>query len=214
MKQPACILCGNTETKFYHEDQFRSYYRCTNCNLVFVPRQFWLSPEEEKERYDLHENDPEDEGYRSFLSRLVDPLDEKLAPGSDGLDFGSGPGPTLHLLFEKRGHSMRNYDPFYENDPSVFERQYDFITATEVVEHLHQPLKELDRLWECLKPDGFLGIMTKMIRSKEAFEGWHYIRDETHVAFFSKNTFEWLAGRWGAALQIIGNDVIIFRKKD
>ena len=74
-----------------------------------------------------------------------------LAPESCGLDFGSGPKPTLSVMFEEAGHCMTTFDYFYENVPSAFERQYDFITATEVVEHLHNPKEELERLWACLK---------------------------------------------------------------
>ena len=32
--------------------------------------------EEEKRRYDLHENSPDDAHYRRFLSRLLEPLEE------------------------------------------------------------------------------------------------------------------------------------------
>lgn len=213
MPHPSCILCKSPDTDFYYEDNIRSYYQCPKCNLVFVPPYQYLSPEEEKKRYDLHENDPLDEGYRKFLSRLMRPLNCRLAPGSQGLDFGCGPGPTLHLMLEEQGHQMNIYDPFYNKDPSVFDTNYDFITATEVVEHLHNPSEELDLLWRCLKPRGYLGIMTKMVRNRQAFRNWHYIRDETHVAFFSRNTFEWLAGRWNASLDFPENDVIILQKE-
>lgn len=207
-----CILCGNDNAEFYHKDATRPYFRCSYCRLVFVPPEYRLSREEEKERYDLHENDPSDEGYRNFLKRIVEPLNSLLPPGSEGLDFGSGPGPALHLMFEERGHSMDLYDPLYENNRKVFDRTYDFITATEVVEHIHNPGKVLDRLWHHLRPEGYLGIMTKRVRNPEAFKSWHYIRDKTHVAFFSAETFEWLSRRWNATLRFEESDVVVFQK--
>lgn len=212
MITPHCLLCGNSSANFYYEDDYRSYYQCPECSLVFVPPQQHLSAKEEKERYELHENNPEDDGYRQFLKRLFDPLNNRIADHGYGLDFGCGPGPTLHHMFEDAGHRMKLYDIFYADDPSVFLRQYDFITATEVVEHLHQPMNTLNRLWQCLKPCGFLGIMTKMVRDREAFKAWHYIRDDTHVAFFSPATFRWIANKWQAKLEFIGSDVIIFQK--
>ena len=115
-------------------------------------------------------------------------------------------------MFEEVGYPMTIYDHFYANDPSVLERSYDFITTTEVVEHLHHPRRELDRLWEILKPGGSLGVMTKLVRDQTAFATWHYISEPTHVCFFSRSTFKWLADQWNAKLVFEGNDVILFKK--
>ena len=84
-----------------------------------MPYQF-LSPKEEKSEYDLHENSSDDPGYRRFLARLFDPVSHQLAPNSYGLDFGSGPGPTLSVMFEEAGHSMEIYDPFFAPETIVF----------------------------------------------------------------------------------------------
>ena len=167
---------------------------------------------QEKAEYDLHQNDPQDLGYRSFLNRLAQPLLERLNPKSQGLDFGSGPGPCLSLILEEQGHTVALYDLYYASHPELLESQYDFITATEVVEHLVQPLLELERLWSLLKPGGQLGIMTKLVASPEKFVNWHYKSDPTHISFFSVATFEYLGQRWGSAPEFIGADVILFEK--
>ncbi len=211
-REMKCPLCASAKMEPYHRDRNREYIECGNCGLVFVPPKYRLSPEEEKQRYDLHENEPDDSGYRKFLSRMVEPMAERVPEGSSGLDFGSGPGPALAAMFEEKGYPMTLYDPFYADDESVFSRQYDFITATEVVEHLHRPKEELDRLWTCLKEGGWLGIMTKQVKNKEAFAGWHYIRDETHVAFFSEAVFRWLGSEWNTEPVFIGDDVILYHK--
>lgn len=190
----------------------RDYVRCQQCALVFVPAAQFISPEQEKAQYDLHQNHPDDQSYRQFLSRLFIPLKNRLKSGAQGLDFGSGPGPTLSLMFEEHGYHMNIYDPFYADDARVFQQQYDFITATETVEHLHHPKSELDRLWELLKPGGHLGIMTKLVIDRDAFANWHYKNDPTHVCFFSNETFQWLAKIWKAKLEFIGNDVILLEK--
>ena len=209
-----CPICKTPDGSEFYQDRHRDYFRCQTCNLVFVPSAQFLSAEDEKARYDLHQNSPDDQDYRRFLSRIFIPIQELLAPGSRGMDFGSGPGPTLSKMFEEVGHSMTIYDHFYARDPSVLEKQYDFITATEVVEHLHNPKKELDRLWACLKPGGWgwLGIMTKLALDSDAFARWHYKNDPTHVCFFSRSTFEWLAAQWQAELTFADKDVILFCK--
>ncbi len=208
-----CPFCKTEKVGEFFHDKRRDYMRCQVCSLVFVPPWQFVSAEEEKSRYDLHQNSPEDHGYRSFLNRIFIPMQKPLAPESCGLDFGSGPHPTLSVMFEEAGHSMTTFDCFYDNVPSAFERQYDFITATEVVEHLHNPKEELENLWACLKQGGRLGIMTKLVPDLDVFSCWHYKNDATHVCFFSQATFQWLALRWDADMTFADTDVAIFHKK-
>lgn len=188
-----CPLCLNHQTLHFHTDKQRDYLQCQVCDLVFVPKQQLLTAEEEKSQYDLHQNSPADTGYRQFLSRLVEPLKERLSATAQGLDFGCGPGPTISIMMSEAGISMVNYDPFYANHPELLKRNYDFITSTEVFEHLHQPSEVLPLLINILKPGGTLGIMTKRWIDKDAFSRWHYKNDPTHVCFYSDRTFEWIA---------------------
>lgn len=210
--ETCCPLCNSEGPDPFFEDKKRVYLQCLNCKLVFVTKCYWLSTEDEKATYDLHENDADDPGYRKFLSRLTTPLLERLNSKQKGLDFGCGPGPTLSLLLKEQGHQVDLYDPFYYNDPSVFHKKYDFICATEVVEHLHHPHGEFTALFRMLKQGGWLSIMTKMVIDKHAFSQWHYIRDMTHICFYSKSTFEYLAQRFDAELNFIEKDVILLKK--
>lgn len=209
---PVCRLCETPAGNAFLNDRRRDYFQCPACRLIFVSPGQFLSPEHEKAEYDLHENLPDDPGYRRFLGRLFQPMQQRIPAGSRGLDFGSGPGPALSLMFEEVGHEMEIYDKFYARNPRVLDKQYDFITATEVVEHLHQPSQTLDQLWGCLKPVGWFGIMTKLSTGKEAFAKWHYKNDLTHVCFYSRTTFLYLATRWRADVEFIDNDVILFKK--
>ena len=207
-----CPLCSSLDTDAFFEDKRRIYLRCVDCRLVFVPERYWLSTEDEMATYDLHENDAQDQGYRQFLSRLTAPLLEKLKPKQKGLDFGCGPGPTLSVLLEEQDQQMDLYDPLYYNDPSVFNKKYDFICATEVVEHLRYPNKEFTALFDMLTRGGWLGLMTKLVIDKQAFSKWHYIQDMTHICFYSRSTFEYLAQRFNAEVSFVQKDVILFNK--
>jgi len=208
----SCPLCLSDATRPFYQDKNRNYLRCSVCQLVFVPKQFHLNAADEQAQYDHHENDPNDSGYRKFLGRLADPLLQRLTSNSQGLDFGCGPGPCLSVMLEEQGHSMDLFDLYYANNSSVFERQYDFITATEVVEHLSQPMVELQRLWALIKTGGYLGLMTKLVEDADKFANWHYKTDPTHISFFSQQSFAYLGQQWGSAPTIIGADVIIFQK--
>ena len=184
-----CPLCDAHQASEFFADRRRTYVRCGNCMLVFVPPEFYLGLEAERREYELHENEVGDPGYRRFLSRLAEPLQTRLEPGARGLDFGCGPGPALAEMLREAGFSMALYDPFFHPESEVLEEKYDFITATEVVEHLHRPGQELRDLWQRLRPGGVLGIMTKLVIDREAFSRWHYKNDQTHVVFFSETTF-------------------------
>lgn len=208
-----CVLCGASGLAFYHRDSQREYWRCSVCELVQVPPAWHLSAAAEKAHYDLHENTPGDPAYRTFLSRTFDPVVARLQPGAAGLDFGCGPGPALPAMFREAGFHCAEYDLFYAPDEEVLQRRYDFITATEVVEHLAAPGEVLNRLWQQLRPHGLLALMTKRVLDVERFAGWHYRVDPTHIVFFHQRTFEWLAGQWEASVIFPANDVVLLQKK-
>lgn len=208
-----CSLCGCKKTAAYHEDPLRTYLQCSHCMLVFVPSQYWLSSKQEKAEYDLHQNSAEDQGYRHFLSRLSTPLLKRLTQKKYGLDFGCGPGPALSVVLEEHGKQVDLYDPFYFNDSTILHKCYDFICATEVVEHLQNPGKTFDQLFSMIYPDGWLALMTKLVKDRTAFSQWHYTRDLTHVCFYSAETFEYISRQYHASIEIINNDVILINKK-
>ena len=208
-----CPLCHFSQTHFYHQDKRRRYQQCAQCQLVFVEPEFLPNAQQEKHEYDLHENHAEDEGYRRFLNKLAAPLNQVLQPNSNGLDFGCGPTPLLaNMLSKSGGHSMHVFDPNYYPNRNVLAQQYDFISCSEAIEHFHTPYREWQIFLDCLKPGGWIGIMTKRVLSKEKFTNWHYKNDITHVSFFSEATFRWLAERDNLSMSIVSNDVILLQK--
>lgn len=209
----ACHLCQHQQTHVYYRDRQRAYLRCPNCGLVFVVRMDLLSPEEEKARYDLHQNSPDDVGFRQFLSDFMNPMIERIGPPPlDGLDFGSGQSPVLAMMLEEQGYRMSLYDVYYAPQTDVLAREYDFVTCTETIEHFVEPLKEWSLLISLVKPGGWLGIMTQMVQGSQRFSDMHYITDRTHVSFFSRETFQFLAERDGLYIEFEGDNLIFFRR--
>ncbi|MBE9529067.1 MAG: class I SAM-dependent methyltransferase [Proteobacteria bacterium] len=210
-----CPLCSSQTVQFFCKDRRREYLRCSSCSLIFVPAPLHLTIDEQKSRYDLHRNDSEDPGYRAFLSRLVDPLVERLAPGARGLDFGSGPGPTLSLLLEERGFSVQNYDPFYAPDSTLLKKRYDFVACSETVEHFCAPATDWQLLFSLVGTGGVAAVMTAFVPAESeeragSFAGWRYKDDPTHVTFYSKETFFWIAEKFGVKAEIVGESVVLF----
>jgi len=205
-------MCQHS-ARFFYRDVLRSYFQCSECCAVHVAQKYHLSSVMEKAEYDKHENQIEDEGYRRFLRRTLEPVVAKVEPNSRGLDFGCGPGPALAQMFRECGFEMSVYDKYYADDESVFDSHYDFVTATEVVEHLKNPMLEIERLWSVLKPLGILAIMTKRVKDLDGFACWHYKNDPTHIIFFHEKTFAWIAKKLDAQLCVESPDVVLLIKK-
>ena len=149
-------MCCNSGRFFYTDSKNQHrYLRCPACALIWLSAQHYLPPADEHDHYQLHENDPQDLSYRRFLKQLWDPLRAKLTPGAIGLDYGSGPGPTLHLMATEDGFPCTHYDPLFHPDTSVLTEQYDFITEINTtVDLAHQSIKKIRAINE--KLDAFV----------------------------------------------------------
>lgn len=207
-----CPLCKNADTVRFHEDEDRTYLRCPACMLTFVPQTFHLSHAEEYAHYGTHDNDPADQRYRAFLDRLASQLIPKLRPGSSGLDYGSGPGPTLSVMLAEQGFSMRIYDPYFAPETDVLNTPYDFITCSETCEHFADPAQEFVRFHTLLRPGGWLGVMTQMLEPNTPFGTWWYRRDPTHICFYHAETMRWIADHYGWHLEMPAPNIALFQK--
>jgi hypothetical protein len=208
----ACPLCHSGGPALYEQAGDRIFFRCSICALIFLKPSQRPTMEEERAHYDTHHNDPDDPRYRAWLARASDPLIARLPPGSEGLDFGCGPGPALARVMEEAGFPTRTYDPFFAPDEGALRRRYHWITATEVVEHLFEPGRELERLVALLRPGGWLALMTQPPPEDRPLANWRYARDPTHVCFFSPATFRWIAGSLALQLEVPAPGVALFHR--
>ena len=198
MSNLRCPLClGEKLTLKFNKDDHKNYWDCGYCFLIFLDPDHYLSPEKEKAHYETHNNDIEDVRYQKFVSPLVNYVQENIPPGAMGLDFGSGSGPVLYAMLSKAGYQMKKFDPYFCNDLSALTYRYDFIVTSEVVEHFYSPGDEFNKLKYLLKKGGALTLMTEIYHDGIEFSGWYYHRDPTHVCFYRKETFEWIASNIG-----------------
>lgn len=138
----------------------------------------------------------------------------RLPPQGSGLEFGCGPGPALAAMLREAGHEVALYDVFFAPDQAVLQRQYDFVSCTEVAEHFHDSAAEFRLFDKLLKPGGWLGLMTGMLAEGIDFSSWHYRRDPTHVVFYQRTTLRYLAHQYGWRCEFPGQDVALMRKPD
>ncbi|MDO7676423.1 MAG: class I SAM-dependent methyltransferase, partial [Gammaproteobacteria bacterium] len=162
-----CIVCNNQSAKSFQTSDTKTYWKCGNCLARFLDPSLYIEAGIEKERYLEHDNRIDDEAYRSFLSRLANPLQKKLSVDDTGLDFGCGHGPALADMLQAEGFQIDLYDPFFFPDKKVFTKKYNFITCTETAEHFHHPHQEFNALDNLLSPGGWLGVMTCFLTTDE-----------------------------------------------
>ncbi|MFO7951376.1 MAG: class I SAM-dependent methyltransferase [Bacillota bacterium] len=191
-----CPLCGAIADYF---STFReiSYYRCNYCKSVFMDPADHLNFEDEKLRYDQHNNDVNDAGYRKFAKPIVDKIKEDYDHDHAGLDYGAGPGPVAAVLLEEEGfRKIERYDPFYWPDKKALQKKYDFIICCEVIEHLRFPSENFSLLRSLLLPGGSLYCMTVLYDDSLDFEQWYYKNDPTHVFFYHRKALEWIKEKY------------------
>ena len=191
-----CRLCGSTNIKSYQHPKYDMlFHECLNCEVIYKDETCILSEIDEKKVYDLHQNTIENEGYVNFLTNFIESAVIPFIKKGKALDFGSGPGPVLSELLKTRYQfDVETYDYYYDKNIEVLNKSYDLITSTEVLEHLKDPLSTLKMFYKMLNDEGIVSIMT-LFRpiSKNDFFEWFYIRDRSHITFFTPKTFSILA---------------------
>ncbi len=207
-----CIVCDTLHARYFCTVEGNRYHRCDTCQATFLDPAQRLPIPQERAYYHRHRNDPSDPRYRRFLSKLADPLLQRLPPRASGLDYGCGPGPALACMLRAAGHRMRLFDPLFAPGREALEKRYDFITCTETIEHFHRPAEEFARFDRMLRPGGWLALMTCFQTDDDRFAAWHYRRDPTHVVFFREATLHHLARGFGWTCEIPVKDVALMRK--
>ena len=70
-----CKVCNSNNLEIIGAEE--KYYYCNNCEAIFIEEEEIVAPEEEKERYEGHDNNHQNEGYvqmfRDFINEVVTP---------------------------------------------------------------------------------------------------------------------------------------------
>lgn len=206
-----CIVCAS-QAEIYFKNAQKDYFYCSTCHAFFLNPTYFLNMVEEKNRYEKHNNDINDERYQQFVYPIFKSVLENFGNNTHGLDFGSGSGPVITKLLRDKNYSITTYDPFFDNNKQALKKIYDFIVCCEVMEHFYNPLKEFYLLKKLLKPKGKLFCMTVLWNNQQKFENWYYKNDPTHVIFYSTETLNWISKKVGFKKVSIENRLITFEK--
>lgn len=177
------------------------YYHCEGCEYIFKSTEYYQDLTTQKERYNLHENNENDEGYRAYFQRFLDFVLPQIDRPQSALDFGCGVTSLLSKMLAEEGIVCDYYDPIYHPDNFNDNKKYDLIVSTEVFEHLHHPKEVFESLLKRLEKGGYLALQTQFHPNKgEIFKKWYYHQDPTHIVFFTAKTFQVLCKMNGCTL--------------
>ena len=209
IKKNECKICSRETVLLWDEEFKLDYYVCNYCEYICCDEAAIVPPEQELIRYQQHNNTLENEGYvnmfKDFMEITVDPYASRI---KTALDFGSGPTPVLATLLRQKGYDVDIYDLYFAPEKVYENKRYDLITATEVFEHLQDPLQTASLLKNHLNDQGILAIMTMFHPGDaDSFNNWWYRHDATHISFYRPKTFKVMA-------ELLGLTVLTFDHKN
>lgn len=209
-----CHICSKEALSFEDPRTNILYYHCKTCEYIFKSPKYYQDLTVQQKRYDLHQNDKNDTGYRDYYQRFLNFVLPFVGHTKNALDFGCGATSLLSEMISKNNIECDHYDPIYHPAAWDENKKYDLIVSTEVFEHLHHPKLVFEVLLNRLNDNGILAIQTQFHTNKtEDFLRWYYQHDTTHVVFFTVKTFKVLCEQFGC--EFLGNNgknVVVIRK--
>ncbi|MGL4981308.1 MAG: class I SAM-dependent methyltransferase [Treponemataceae bacterium] len=200
------------------------YHHCDFCHGIFKDPSCFCSPDDQKNRYEKHNNTLENQSYKKYLQDYLQKIDLFFQKQSKQigcfLDFGSGVFPAMEALLKEENNfkslletQIFSYDIFFANYPKILEKKFDGINCLEVAEHFENPLKEFSLLYKLCKEDGYVIVSMQFVDFCDDFSLWWYKEDSTHVSFYSKKSLQILAKRVGFSSFIeIDKNIIALKK--
>jgi len=203
-----CPLCDS-----FLKIQIDTYFfKCETCLAYVKSSQFYLTPSQEKHRYQQHNNDVNDINYQNFTSPITNSIIKNHTKNQIGLDFGCGTGPVISKQLTDMGYNIKLYDPFFYPDKDYLNYQYHFIFSCEVFEHLQQPKSEINNLVKILHHKGKMYVMTHFYQTSINFKNWYYRNDPTHVFIYTQQTMAFIAKAFNLKINKITDRLVIFEK--
>ncbi|MFO8067277.1 MAG: class I SAM-dependent methyltransferase [Bacteroidales bacterium] len=203
-----CTLCDSVLKNKIDE----YFYDCHCCRAIVKDSAYYLSPDEEKARYETHNNDVDDIKYQNFTSPITNYVLEHFSHEQRGLDYGSGTGPVISKMLADRNYNVQQYDPFFNPDKELLKIEYDYIFSCEVFEHFYNPKTEIERLRKMLKKDGQLIFMTLLYFGQKDFKNWGYRNDPTHVFIFREDTVKYIAQKYSFNIEAMTDRLVCLKK--
>ncbi len=206
-----------TDNRYGHCWTFK---RCLNCRMVYSSPA--PEPGDLVRFYSLlddREYGAEAEGRAKNFQAILESLGRTARPEGRLLDIGSANGLFIHLA-RKQGYQAEGIEPSaslveeartrygIELFPGTLEeyqteKSFDIVTLLDLIEHIAEPVRFLNRINRLMNPDGILVIVTPDIDSLAARllrrRWWHH--RIAHINFFPLKTLSRLLDQCGFEIE-------------
>lgn len=214
-----CYLCHNIMKPFFRKNGY-TIYECLTCGLKttdlsedyesFVEKYYSKGYYTGDPRYAAYASYANDKWHilqnmKHFLSKI-----KKYKKGGKLLDVGCAMGYFVELAknagFDAYGLDASEFAAKKAKarlngriqqgtieEAKYPEKSFDIITMFDVIEHLGDPARDLQKLLALLKDDGILMIATgntESLAARVLKRRWTFYIPPQHLYFFTKNTFK------------------------
>ncbi len=222
-----CELCGSGKAKLLYPN-LEKVYRCKDCGFIFsfpqpsletlkklYSESYFVSRQSVATGYDDYIRD--EENIRRTFQKRFRTIDRFQTKPGRVLDIGCAAGFFLAVARERgwevKGIEISDYAAAYARksgadvycgplesfEPSG-EKLFDVVTLWDVIEHVRQPRRDLEKIYRLLKPGGWLVLATPDVDSLTHWlfrERWMGFKDEEHLFFFSGKSMTQLLKQCG-----------------
>ena len=216
-----CKICNaDVELKFSNKVLHKydiKYYYCRDCSFLFTEEPFWL---EESYKSPINVIDTGILDRNLYFGKVVSSLiffffnkDKKF------LDYAGGYGIFTRLMRDS-GYDFYWSDKYSDNliargfeiETAKTTNDFEAITVFEVFEHLVNPLPEIEKMFS-FSSNIFFSTTLLPAQVPEPGDWWYYgFSHGQHVSFYSKETLEIIARKYGLNFYSFG-EIHLFTKK-
>ncbi len=211
-----CPGCGKTQHFYFFTKNGHDLYRCAKCSMFGLhPMPVALERDVYNENYFTNgkhgfgyvDYDRDKEPMRSVFKKYLTRIEEKMSSKGTILDIGAATGFFMKIA-QDEGWTVSGIEisPYAAEvarkkgldiqlgtfgTTEIPQNSFDVITMWDVLEHLADPVSDLERAYGTLKPGGLLLINTPDSSSMYArFFGrrWHLIVPPEHIHYFNKKS--------------------------
>lgn len=190
-----CRICRSPSSLFYEDT--RKFFACAACHHIFT--QQVVNNDQSRHHYLAQWGLEDDLWWKEAAERIIWGIKVFHEPKRI-LNFGSGRG-ELSTQLKSMGYHVTSFEPLIHGAfcDQAYERKFDTVIATEVIEHIINIHEELHRIFAVLETECLLYFTTLIANPfdtadpRGSFSGFWYKDDQTHVNFFCRKSVETLA---------------------
>lgn len=189
----SCPICESVQLTSADLSSKGCFFGCQVCEYIFKDPSQRLGLSEERNRYLAHNNDISDSRYINYLMKTFDKVRPNLKGHETVIDYGCGPTQGLKQALNKTNFKVLSFDPIFFPDTFDESIRVDAIFCSEAIEHSFLPIQVFEYWNKILGPSGIITLRTAFHPGIKNLKDWWYLDDLTHVGFFNRETFHWIA---------------------